>query len=154
MFSKKAIEVRIIGHVRNEIESGNVEDWGNVQSQILVDEEFEPSLAGIEQFSHIVVVFWMHRVEKYLPKVHPRRRVDIPEQGVFATRSPFRPNPIGISVVQFVSRSGCSLIVSGLDCFNGSPVLDIKPFTPKDRGPSDIRIPRWMEDIRRSVAGT
>lgn len=149
MSSEESLRLKIIGHVKNEIPSGKVNDWEGVRSEIILKDEYGPFLDGIEQFSHIVVVFWMHQVDEYLPKIHPKGRMDIPEQGVFATRTPFRPNPIGISAVRLHSRTGASLNVSGLDCYNDTPVLDIKPFTQRDSGTSDIRIPKWMEEIMK-----
>lgn len=143
----KSIETEIIGHVRNDAPKGKVNDWTDVVSEITLKKEYEPLLDGVEDFSHIVVIFWMHQVEDYQPKVHPRRREDIPEQGVFATRTPFRPNPIGVSAVKLMYRKGASLTVSGLDCFDGTPVLDIKPYTPKNMEITDIRIPEWMEEL-------
>lgn len=142
-----AIEAEIIGRVKNDVHEGKVDDWAEVVSEIVLEDDYEPLLDGIEGFSHIVVVFWMDRVEGYQPKVHPKRREDIPEQGVFATRTPFRPNPIGISAVRLLNRKGSSLTVAGLDCFNGTPVLDIKPYTPKNLEITDIRIPKWMKDL-------
>ncbi len=144
-----SIEAKVIGHVRNDVQQGKVGHWSNVVSQIVLEEEFEELLDGIEGFSHITVVFWMDKAQGYRPKVHPRGREDIPKQGVFATRTPFRPNPIGISPVKLLHRKSNSLTVSGLDCFNGTPVLDIKPYTPKNMEITDIRIPGWMEGLFR-----
>lgn len=141
------IEVKMIGHVKNDVEEGRVGNWREMISEIVLKDEYEQLLDGIEEFSHIVVIFWMNKVEGYRPKVHPRGRQDIPEQGVFATRTPNRPNPIGISSVRLIKREGASLTVAGLDCFNGTPVLDIKPFTPRSLEIADIRMPEWMEDL-------
>ncbi len=145
--ASKSIRVEVLGYVKNEIEGGRVEDWKEITSEIVLDERYGPLLDGIEDFSHIVVVFWMHQVKGYEPKIHPRGRTDIPRQGVFATRTPLRPNPIGISVVSLIDRRGSSLIVSGLDCLNGTPVLDIKPYTPKSMEIAEIRVPEWMKKL-------
>ncbi len=144
-----SIKVEVIGRVKNDVQEGGVDNWSEVVSEIVLEEEFEALLDGIEAFSHITVVFWMDKAEGYQPKVHPRGREDIPKQGVFATRTPSRPNPIGVSSVELLHRKKNSLTVSGLDCFNGTPVLDIKPYTPKNREITDIRIPGWMEDLFR-----
>lgn len=148
---EKSVEVRIIAHVKNEVPAGKVENWEDVISEVVLDEEYEPSLEGIEEFSHIIIVFWMHHVDEYLPKVHPQGREDIPEQGAFATRTPFRPNPIGISAVKLLSREGVSLKVSGLDCYNGTPVLDMKPYNAIDSGNIDLRIPEWMRKLMKEM---
>ncbi|UCD91900.1 MAG: tRNA (N6-threonylcarbamoyladenosine(37)-N6)-methyltransferase TrmO [Methanobacteriota archaeon] len=144
---EKDVTVRVIGHVKNEITSGKVEDWGEVESEIVLNEEYESSLDGIEQFSHIVVVFWMDQVHEYTPKVHPQSREDIPKQGVFATRTPFRPNPIGISAVKLLSREGSVLKVMGLDCFDRTPVLDIKPYNAVDVEKIEFKVPGWMRRL-------
>jgi tRNA-Thr(GGU) m(6)t(6)A37 methyltransferase TsaA len=147
------VEAKIIGRVKNDVQEGKVNDWDDVVSDIILEDDYDRLLDGIEGFSHVVVVFWMDRVEGYEPKVHPKRREDIPEQGVFATRTPYRPNPIGISSVRLLERKGTSLRVSGLDCFNGTPVLDVKPFTPKNLEITDVRIPKWMEDLFKKDEG-
>lgn len=144
---ENSVTVRIIGHVRNEVPSGKVDDWGGIASEVVLDGEYEPSLEGIEQFSHIIVIFWMHQVDEYRPKVRPQGRTDIPEQGTFATRTPFRPNPIGISAVKLLSREGPILRVIGLDCYDNTPVLDIKPYNAVDRGRVEIEIPDWMRKL-------
>jgi tRNA-Thr(GGU) m(6)t(6)A37 methyltransferase TsaA len=140
-----SIEIKPIGHVRNDVEGGKVNEWSVIESDIILEEQFEALMDGIEDFSHIVVVAWLHGIDGYSPKVHPRRREDLPLVGVFATRTPHRPNPIGITVVKLLSRVGNTLKVSGLDFFNGTPVIDIKPFTPRNLGITDLRIPEWME---------
>src|SRR5262245_42053141 len=89
---------------------------------------FEHELSDIESWSHVWVIFWFHLNEGWKPKVLPprsRRR-----RGVFATRSPHRPNPIGLSVVKLEAVSGLTLEVSALDILDGTPVLDLKPYIP------------------------
>ncbi|MEE9116337.1 MAG: tRNA (N6-threonylcarbamoyladenosine(37)-N6)-methyltransferase TrmO [Thermoplasmata archaeon] len=136
-----------IGHVRNDVGGGKVDSWRGIESKVVLKEQFEPLLDGIEDFSHVVVIGWLHEIEGYAPSVHPRGRKDLPEVGVFATRTPHRPNPIGVTVVNLLSRDGTTLKVSDLDFYNGTPVLDIKPFTPKYLGITDLRIPEWMRTL-------
>jgi tRNA-Thr(GGU) m(6)t(6)A37 methyltransferase TsaA len=100
----------------------------DVKGSIDVLEEFSAGLAGLEGFSHAVVVFHMHLVKQPSLKSHPPW--DGREHGVFATRSPYRPNPIGISVVRLESIDGNTLHISGIDMADGTPVLDIKPYIP------------------------
>ncbi len=142
-----SFKLEVIGHVKNDISDSKSNGWSDVVSEIVLKEEYGPLLDGIEGFSHIVVVFWMDRVDGYQPKVHPRGREDVPQRGVFATRTPFRPNPIGVSSVKLVQRRGNIIRVAGLDAFNGTPVLDIKPFTPKNLEIREIRVPDWMENL-------
>lgn len=81
-------------------------------------------------------------------KVHPRGRVDIEEVGVFATRSPHRPNPIGLTLVKLLSKKGRTLTVRGLDAYDGTPVLDIKPYDRRDTT-RQFRVPAWWRKLER-----
>src|SRR5512136_2904882 len=108
--------------------------------------EFEAGLDGLEGFSHIIVIFHFHRSGASKLKVVPPGRSK--PRGVFATRSPHRPNPLGLSVLRLLSRDGRVLEVSGLDLIDGTPVLDIKPYTRRDR---KSRITTgWLERRPRS----
>lgn len=105
---------------------------GDVISRIELFKEYEEGLCDVEGFSHIIVVAWMHQSDFRRLKVKP---LHFPEEsrGVFATRHPDRPNPIGLSVVELVARKGNVLEVKGLDMLEGTPVIDIKPYTEGDR---------------------
>lgn len=109
--------------------------------------EYEPLLDGIEGYSHIVVFFWPHLLpeeKRSLKKVHPRGWKDIPMQGIFATRSPARPNPILISTVPLVKRDGRHLHVTRLEAFNNSPIIDIKPVVRACDYGQSFRVPDWI----------
>jgi tRNA (adenine37-N6)-methyltransferase len=93
---------------------------------IELDPEFEAGLQDVEGFSHLYVLWLFHRVEGYDLIAHPPS--DDRPHGVFATRSPRRPNPIGLTVVELLGRDGCRLRVRGVDMLDGTPVLDIKPY--------------------------
>lgn len=118
-----------------------------------VDPAFEAGLQDIEGFSHLYVLWHFHRVDGYELTAYPPS--DDRPHGVFATRSPRRPNPIGLTVVKLLRREGRRLFVEGVDMLDGTPVLDLKPYlssVPVDR----IRR-GWLaeaEDRRRSVAST
>ena len=88
--------------------------------------EFEPGLADIEGFSHLYVIWTFDRAEGYSLVAMPPS--DDRPHGVFATRSPRRPNPIGLTVVELLSREGAALRVRGIDMLDGTPILDIKPY--------------------------
>jgi tRNA (adenine37-N6)-methyltransferase len=88
----------------------------------------EHALEDLDRFAHIWVLFWFHKNEGWRPKVLPPRSHK--RRGVFATRSPYRPNPIGLSVVSLVKIENLSLEVANLDILDGSPVLDLKPYLP------------------------
>ncbi len=130
-----------IGVVRNGIHE-RPETWVDICSEIHVRKELEEGLEGLEEFSHIVVVFAFHLSLTSSLKVHPKGREDLPLVGVFATRAPVRPNPLGVSVVELMKREGNVLTVKGLDAFDGTPVLDIKPHLS---AVSPERVAKWAE---------
>lgn len=137
-----------VGVVNNEFERKPPGGWREVVSQIIIDDRWTPALEGLEDFSHIIVLFWLNRVrDGVLLHVHPQGRHDMPTVGLFATRTPMRPNPIGLRVVQLVSREASVLNVRGLDAFNGSPVLDVKPYLPRGDCVTKTRIPAWLERL-------
>jgi len=141
-----------IGVVRNEIKEPRRDGWEKVTSEIVVDESLAEGLDGLEEFSHILVVFWMHKVpamRQPVCKIHPQGRADLPLVGLFATRSPYRPNPVGVSAPRLVERKGNVLRVVGLDAIDGTPVLDIKPYLPHLDAPADYRGPDWVSKFRR-----
>jgi len=138
------IELKPIGFVRTKAVGKEVRDKGNV-AEIVFREDLEEALDGIEDFSHMFVIFWMHEISKEdrrTMKVHPRGRRDMPLLGAFATRTPHRPNPIGLTVVELLEVEGDVATVRGLDAFDGTPVLDIKPFDRWDV-PEDASVPEW-----------
>jgi tRNA-Thr(GGU) m(6)t(6)A37 methyltransferase TsaA len=96
-------------------------------SQIIVDERYEDGLMGIGQNEFLTIVFYFHLVDRYELRIHPRGDTSRPITGVFNTRSQFRPNPIGVTVVRLKSIEGNKLVVEGLDAVDGTPILDIKP---------------------------
>ena len=93
--------------------------------------EFAEALDDIEGFSHVIVLFHFHRAGKAKLKAVPPGQSR--PRGIFSTRSPHRPNPLGLSVLKLLRRDGRRLEVSGLDLIDGTPVLDIKPYTARDR---------------------
>ena len=90
--------------------------------------DFEHALADLDQWSHIWVLYWFHENTDWRPKVLPPRSVE--KRGVFATRAPHRPNPIGLSAVALERVEGCTVHIRGADMIDGTPVLDIKPYVP------------------------
>ncbi|HMJ56464.1 MAG TPA: tRNA (N6-threonylcarbamoyladenosine(37)-N6)-methyltransferase TrmO [Polyangiaceae bacterium] len=96
--------------------------------ELLPDQNFEHALADLEAWDHIWVVFWFHLNAGWRPKVLPPRSTK--RRGVFATRSPHRPNPLGLSVLALEAVDGLTLHVRDVDLLDGTPVLDIKPYVP------------------------
>ena len=125
------LKLEPIGYVRNEVEESM--DFTDVVSEIVIRPELEDGLCRIDESKEIDVIFWFDRSTGPKMKLHPKGDPDIPLVGVFATRSPNRPNPIGVTRVRLMSVNGNILTVKGLDAFNGTPVLDIKPAHRRDR---------------------
>jgi len=145
------IKLNPIGVVHNEIKKTGFHDHQNIVSEVEIDEKWTELLDGIEEFSHIVVLFWMHAVPPDSPKptkVHPRGRADLPLVGLFATRAPQRPNPVGLTIVKLLKRSGNVLTVQGLDAINGTPVIDIKSYMIPKIARNEIRMPKWVAKLR------
>jgi conserved hypothetical protein TIGR00104 len=105
----------------------------------------EEGLDGLEEYSHIIVVYWMHKADRAVLKARPWGVERYPLVGIFATRSPHRPNPIGITVAELVSIEKPIIRVRGLDALTGTPVLDIKPYDYYDTIKSP-RAPWWFKD--------
>ncbi len=102
---------------------------------IEVEERYAPALAGVETCTHLLVLYWMHRSRRDLVLQVPRHYGE--QRGTFALRSPVRPNPIAASVVKLVAIEGPRLSVVGLDCLDGTPLLDIKPYFASTDAVSD-----------------
>ena len=140
--------LRPIGIVRNGIgQRTDVRDaWQKVISEIVINDDLTEALDGLEGFSHIIVLYWLDRATSgKLPlKVHPMGREEVPKQGIFAVRTPNRPNRIGKATVRLLQRQDNILRVKGLDALDGSPVLDIKPYIPGYDSADNANVPWWI----------
>jgi len=118
------------------------EEW-DIVSEIVIDAAFTGILDGVDEFSHVLVLYWAHLVSeegRSIVKAHPMGRKDLPLVGIFTTCSPARPNPI------------CATVVKLLEPVDGSPVLDIKPYNPSYYPVGEVRISPWLEQIHRDLA--
>jgi len=104
------------------------EDWDKVTSRLVFAPEYLEGLYKLGHFRHIWVIFGFHRLRKTFMKVHPMHDPKKPLVGVFASRSPTRPNKLGLTLVELVSVRGNTVTVRGLDALDGAPVFDIKPY--------------------------
>jgi tRNA-Thr(GGU) m(6)t(6)A37 methyltransferase TsaA len=150
------IELKPIGTVRNEMKkhppASKMGCWAQMVSEIWVDQEYAEALEGLEDFSHITVIYWMHRMGPVTSlKRQPLGRADMPQVGLFATRSPRRINPLGISVIRLLERQDSRLMVRGLDALDGSPVIDIKGYSPPLMPHERPRLPMWIRKIRAEM---
>lgn len=128
----------------------------SVTAELIINEALVGILDGIEGFSHIVVLFWPHLLppeRRKIYQVHPRGQKEIPLKGVFATCSPARPNPILMTVVRLLDRQNNILRVTGLDAVDGSPILDIKPYTSTSYENEATTLPDWLITIQKDLLG-
>lgn len=147
------IKFKPVGVVRTRASDAQVrEEEGGVEGELEVFPEFAAALEGIENYSHLFLICYFHKLrpEQVGPlRVKPKRLLkrgfkleELPELGVFALDSPSRPNPIGLTLVRLLSRKGTLLLVTGLDYFDGTPILDIKGYRPEYRA-DDYKLPSW-----------
>jgi tRNA-Thr(GGU) m(6)t(6)A37 methyltransferase TsaA len=128
MGESRAADVRPIGVVRCEVRERSAMPRGGVEATIDVFPEYAEALDGIEVNTHLIVVAWLHQAERRTQRVTPQR-MGGDERGVFATRSPDRPNPVGIAVARLLSRDILRLRVRPVDFVDGTPVIDLKPYS-------------------------
>lgn len=120
------------------------------KGKIVLDREFVPGLQDLEGFSHLVLVYYFHQAKN--PQLLVKTFLDDVKHGLFATRAPNRPNPIGISVVKLLAIQENILEIENLDILDGTPLLDIKPYVPDFDRPGEIRI-GWLEKVREDIPG-
>jgi tRNA-Thr(GGU) m(6)t(6)A37 methyltransferase TsaA len=148
--------IAVVRTSRTELRDDN---WGNLISTIELDsEQFTSSaLLGIEEFSHIEVIFFLNRV---LPETiitgarHPRDRTELPQVGIFAQRSKNRPNCLGLSRCKVLKVQGLELTVQGLDALDGTPVLDIKPYISEFAPRGEVYQPAWSREVMAEYYAT
>ena len=115
---------------------------------ITVKAPWAKGLKGIEGFSHLIVLFWLDKAHKPDLFIHPRGIKGIPKIGFLTTRTPHRPNPIGFTVVRLMKHKGAKLWVKGLDAWDGTPILDLKPYTKRETL-KKFKIPGWVKKLDR-----
>jgi len=140
----------MVGKAFNVVPIGVVEsvDEAKGLAQMKILPKYCDGLFRLNEFSHLIVLYWFHMrdksKERRVLRVIPKRHGAKSEVGVFASRSPSRPNPVGLCVVELVQLEGCVLVVKGLDALEGSPVIDIKPYLPRGDSISTVKIPEWV----------
>ncbi|GAB0168792.1 tRNA (N6-threonylcarbamoyladenosine(37)-N6)-methyltransferase TrmO [Lysinibacillus sp. CTST325] len=143
--------IAVVSNSRKMIEDDN---WGDIISTIeLTKDMHESSLKGIDDFSHLEIIFYFDKVadEKIQYEArHPRNNTDYPEVGIFAQRGKNRPNKIGETVVELLELKDRTLIVKGLDAIDGTPIIDIKPVMKEFLPKGEIKQPRWASDLMKN----
>jgi tRNA-Thr(GGU) m(6)t(6)A37 methyltransferase TsaA len=146
----EAITVRPIGVVRGGRREIYEDHWGTVTAEIILDPALLDAEAtlGLDEFSHIEVVFCFHRETRVRRGAsHPRGNPAWPRVGVLAGHSPVRPNHLGVSRCALLNVDGLALTVQGLDAIDGTPVLDIKPYATGFQPAAPVREPAWMREL-------
>jgi tRNA-Thr(GGU) m(6)t(6)A37 methyltransferase TsaA len=144
---QQSINLAPIGRVLNDIEYPGDVKWETITSEIVISPQLVEALDGIDGFSHVLIIFYLHKVgeeRRSRLKVHPQGKKELPLVGVFATRSPVRPNPIGITAVKLLGRQENVLKVLGLDAYDGTPVLDVKPYLRRGDRIEEATMPDWL----------
>ena len=128
----------LIGQIINNANSCRIE----------IDAQYQDALLGLDQFSHIDVVYWLHENDhtagRGVLRVHPRGNQTNPLTGVFATRSPLRPNPLAISRCRIRAIAGNTITIEKIDARDGSPLIDIKAHIPSQDDTKEIQVPDWV----------
>jgi tRNA-Thr(GGU) m(6)t(6)A37 methyltransferase TsaA len=150
-----------IGYVKTEMSDEDIRKAnGNVISKIIIKEEYIDGLQGLEGYSHILVISYLNKLRDFeigVLKVKPRRLTkyglkleELPEVGVFAVDSPARPNPIGLSIAEIIKIDKNVITVKGLDLFNETPILDIKPYS-YERVVKEFKVPDWYSELLKKL---
>jgi tRNA-Thr(GGU) m(6)t(6)A37 methyltransferase TsaA len=140
-----------IGTVRNDYPAGQrPPTWQGTASRIEIDPRWTEALSGLDGFSHLLVLCYLHLSSQGEPSalIHPQGNPGMPLVGFFGTRTPHRPNPIALTMVLLVERRENVLHVRNLDMYDGTPVLDVKPYLPHPYPPSEIAYPPWVHRLR------
>lgn len=148
------IVLKPIGIVINGISDFTGQNWQEVVSEIVIKPELNEALDTIDEFSHLVILFWTGRAgSSTVRKVHPKNNPELPLVGVFATRSPVRPNPVCMTIVELIKHGENILTVRGLDAFDHTMVIDIKPYLPGNDMMPDVKLPSWVTERQHHRSG-
>ena len=145
----KEILMQPIGYVHNNVECKKDVAWGKDISTIELNEEYHTGMAGLNDFSHATIIYYLDKAayekDKHLQR-RPQNREDMPLVGIFAQRGKDRPNQIGMTSVEIVEADEKTLTIKGLDAIDGTAVLDIKPYYPVyDK--KDATVPEWVNRL-------
>jgi tRNA-Thr(GGU) m(6)t(6)A37 methyltransferase TsaA len=146
----KEIKLKPIGFVSSSVTEQTDENWGKIISRILLQPEYAGALSGLEDFSHAIIITYLHQAkyekEKHLQR-RPRGVESMPKVGIFSQRAKDRPNPIGVTTVKIITVGEGYIEVQGLDAINGTPILDIKPYYPHYDKIDLPKIPEWVNRL-------
>jgi tRNA (adenine37-N6)-methyltransferase len=147
------ISLRPVAFVTNSRREPIDDEWSEISSEItLADDIPSDALCGLDQFSHIEIIYYFDQVDasKVVFSGHPRGNTNYPRMGIFGQRKKDRPNQLGLTTVELVTVKDRSIIVRYLDAINGTPVLDIKPVFREFQVKNEIRQPAWVADLMKN----
>ena len=141
------IKLKAIGLVSSPVTEQTDENWGQITSRILLQPEYVGALSGLGDFSHAIIITYLHQAkyekEKHLQR-RPRGLESMPKVGIFSQRAKDRPNPLGVTAVKIINVEDGYIEVQGLDAINETPVLDIKPYYPQYDKIGSPKVPDWV----------
>lgn len=144
---RRTIQMRPIGFVSRTSPNENERDRSLV-ARIVFEQDLAAALDRIEEWSHIYVIFWLDRATR---PADPELRHGSGGAGILAARSPMHPNPIGLTLVELIKREKNVLWVRGLDAYDGTPVVDVKPYPDWEQGKfivvTNFKVPAWLTEI-------
>jgi len=148
----KEIKLKPIAFVSNSRKEPVDDYWSSIESIIeLVDDLPDDCFEGIEQFSHLDIIYFFNKSTRtFIGSEHPRENKEYPKVGIFAQRKKDRPNHIGATIVNLVRQDGRKLIVRFLDAIDGTPVIDIKPVFKEYLPQGELKQPDWTRDLMRN----
>ncbi len=151
---REPVSLPPIAVVRNTVFDPRPDGWESVKSDLIFREDLIDALEGIDSYSHIIVVFSCHRVPDHV-KTHTFAPgdVNLPQQGILASRSQLRPNSVGVAVVQLLRKRKNIVRVLGLDAIDGTPIVDVKPYLPQFDSIPDATVPEWVSRAMRDAPG-
>ena len=147
MITMNEIKLKPIGFAKNNVRKPRFGKFAEEISEIIVDEKFTGALKGIDDYSHVIIVYWMDQVKEHVIVHQPQGNPHVPIVGIFACRCPQRPNPIAITTVRLMAHIGNKIKVKGLDILDGTPIIDIKPYWPQYDKVENEKIPDWVNKL-------
>lgn len=146
------IALQAIGFVSSPVTERMDANWGATTARIVLSPEFEGALLGLEDFSHAIIVTYLHQAtyerDKHLQR-RPRNLETMPKVGILSQRAKNRPNPIGVTAVEIVNTGRDYLEVRGLDAIHETPVLDVKPYYPLFDRVDNPKVPEWVDRLMK-----
>ena len=145
--------IQPIAYVKNDRADIVDDHWGSVLSKIeLANSIRESSLNGIQEFSHLEIIFYFNQVSdddiQYEAR-HPRNNKEFPKVGIFAQRGKNRPNKLGVTIVELQEVKNRTLLVKGLDAIDGTPIIDIKPLMKEFLPRAEVKQPTWSSSLMK-----